>query len=101
MIFQEDRSKHNKKTITFVSNLFANLNGILLLFHLFWPEIWLQIHLNNFTQTSAVILKSAVFVGKTYVAFWCSIKKVSYYIQYNTVWFMHVWKGKILQATVF
>jgi len=70
-----DISKHNKNSITLVSNLFANLNEISNLFRVFWPEIRLQLHVNGFVETYAVKVKSTLFVRKTHATFWMQLKQ--------------------------
>lgn len=90
MIFQ-DISKDNKKTITFVRNLFANLNGILDLLHLFWPEMWSLIYLNNFAETYAVTLVLAKFVKKTHVTLWNSVKQYHVTLLETYTILLNVW----------
>lgn len=74
MIFQ-DISKHNKKPITLVSNLFANLNGISDRFDVFWPEVRLQLHMNGFAETYAAKLGSTLLVRKTHATFCMQLKQ--------------------------
>lgn len=102
MIFQ-DIFKHNKKPITFVSNLFANLNGISDLFRVFWPEIRFQLHVNGFAETYAVKLGSTLFVRKTHANLWIQLKQYHVTLLQNSFvdcLIKQVW-GKNWQATYF